>query len=134
MGNITSFDDLTKKEVIQAKFMRLKRIMGTTRTREKTIGFIKSENQYLIDAIRDAKIAMLQAKRRANGDIEQAQLEEDRLRNEIDEFTRYIDDRQRQISVLRDQYAERTLDHQMMMRTKRRERRYNTVYCTYSDH
>ena len=133
MGNITSFDD-AKKELIQAKFMRLKRIMGTTRTREKAIEFIKSENQYLTDAIRDAKIAMLQAKRRANADIEVAQLEEDRLRDEIDKFSGYIADRQRQISALQDQYAERTLAHHVMMRKKRRERRYNTVYCTYSDH
>ena len=133
MGNITSFDD-SKKELIQAKFMRLKRIMGTTQTREKALGFIKSENQYLTDAIRDAKIAVLQAKRRANVDIDKAQLEEDRLRHEIEEFTRHIGNRQQQITALRDQYAERTLAHQVMMRKRRRDRRYNTVYCTYSDH
>ena len=116
------------------KFNRLKRIMGTTRTREKTLEFIKSENQFLMESIRDVKIGILQAKRRANLEFESTLTEEDRLREEIEIFLSEIDQRERKINQLRDQYAKITLDHEEMMRKKRKRRRENTFYCTFSDH
>ena len=116
------------------KYNRLKRIMGTTRTREKMLEFIKSENQFLAESIRDAKISLLQAKRKANIEFESASTEEDRLREEIEMFLAEIEQRQRKINQLREQYAKLTLDHEEMMRKKRKRRRENTFYCTFSDH
>ena len=139
MGNVNlkncfSIDKDEKSQEILSKNNRLKRIAGAANTKQKMLQFLRNENQFLVEGITDTKISILQAKRAETKRLVSENGEEKELLAEIENFLQEIEKREEMIKKLRQKYVRQSVSHEQLMKKKRKQRRENTVYWTYSDH
>ena len=139
MGNINfksclSLESDEKSQEILSKNNRLKRIAGAAKTKQKMLQFLRNENQFLVEGITDTKISILQAKKAETKRLVSENEEEKEILAEIQNFLQEVEKREEMIKKLRQKYVRESLSHEQLMKRKRKQRRENTVYWTYSDH
>ena len=125
-----------KQLMIKAKQAQIDAVQIEVQSREKSIEFLKGENDFIRERISEAKRDLWHEEKQRLKSQNLAHLEEKELRSEIYKLEKIIFEKQNLTKIMKGRYDELNEKHSKMITKKRKHRRrcVTPEYQSYSDH